>query len=211
MNPKIDDLIANVKQWSTEFKLLRSILLECGLTEELKWKNPCYTFQNANIVMIGGFKEYCTLSFFKGVLLNDSAQILDSPGENSQTVRMVKFTNVKEIESIHDTLKAYIFEAIEIEKAGIKVEMKKSKNLDLTEELIGEMEKSSEFKKAFNALTPGRQRGYHLYFSAAKQSKTRLDRIEKYRQRILDGIGFHDCVCGHSKRMPTCDGSHKFL
>jgi uncharacterized protein YdeI (YjbR/CyaY-like superfamily) len=124
---------------------------------------------------------------------------------------MAKFTNTTEISAIKDTLKAYIFEAIELGKAGLKIEMKKSKNLDLTEELMAVMAESPEFKEAFNALTPGRQRGYHLFFSGAKQSKTRLDRIEKYRQRIMDGIGFHDCVCGHSKRMPSCDGSHKYI
>jgi len=143
--------------------------------------------------------------------LQDEKGLLTQPGENSQSTRMLKFNSVKEIEDLTPIIKAYIFESIEIEKTGQKVEMTKSKNLDLTEELLEKMSVDSEFKTAFESLTPGRQRAYHIYFSRAKQSKTRIDRIEKYTQRILDGFGFHDCVCGLSKRGGTCDGSHKHL
>jgi uncharacterized protein YdeI (YjbR/CyaY-like superfamily) len=211
MNPSVDTFLQNAKQWKVELELLRSILLDCGLTEEYKWKQPCYSFKGKNIIIIGGFKSCVSISFFKGVLLQDEKGLLTQPGENSQSTRMLKFNSVKEIEDLTPIIKAYIFESIEIEKTGQKVEMTKSKNLDLTEELLEKMSVDSEFKTAFESLTPGRQRAYHIYFSRAKQSKTRIDRIEKYTQRILDGFGFHDCVCGLSKRGGTCDGSPKHL
>lgn len=211
MHPKVDDFIQRTNQWQDEYLLLQKILLECGLTEELKWGNPCYTFKKSNMMMIAGFKGFIALSFLKGVLLQDTEKLLVAPGENSQSVRYLKFTSVQEITNQLDTIKTYIFESIEVEKAGIKVNKKKSSHLDLIDELKDKMNENQAFKEAFEALTPGRQRGYHLYFSSAKQSKTRIDRIEKYRQRILDGIGIHDCICGQSKRMPNCDGSHKYL
>ena len=192
-----------------ELPILRDILLDCGLTEEYKWKQPCYSFKGKNIIIIGGLKSCVFINFFKGALLQDEKGLLSSPGENSQSTQMLKFNSVAEIEKMTALIKAYVFESIEIEKTGQKVEMTKSTNLDFTEELLEKISMDSQFKTAFEALTPVRQRGYHLYFSAAKQPKTRVDHIEKYAPRILDGFGFHDCVCGLSKRGGTCDGSHK--
>lgn len=211
MNTAVDTFMQSAKQWKVELELLRSILLDCGLTEEYKWKQPCYSFKGKNIIIIGGFKECAFISFLKGALLQDEMGLLSKPGENSQSTRMIKFATAEEIVDLSATIKACIFEAIEIEKSGQKVELTQSKNLDLTEELIEKLNSDSSFKTAFESLTPGRQRAYHIYFSGAKQSKTRIDRIEKYTQRILDGFGFHDCVCGLSKRGGTCDGSHKQL
>ncbi|WP_341227382.1 YdeI/OmpD-associated family protein [uncultured Arcticibacterium sp.] len=211
MNPKVDDYLGRIKNWQAELEKLRALLLECGLTEEYKWRVPCYTYGGANIVLFGNFKESCTLSFFKGVLLNDEKGILELPGENSQSVKMARFTSLQQIVDLEPTLKAYVFEAIEVEKAGIKIEKAKSKKLEFPEELLNKFEEDKAFKEAFEALTPGRQRAYNLHFTGAKQSATRTSRIEKYTDRIMNGIGINDCVCGHSKRMPTCDGSHKYL
>jgi uncharacterized protein YdeI (YjbR/CyaY-like superfamily) len=211
MNPKVDDFINNATKWQPEIKQLRLLLLDCGLTEEFKWRNPCYTFQGNNAVLIGGFKEYCTLSFFKGTLLQDSSGLLSKPGENSQAMRFFKFTNLQEIIEQQSIIKAYIYEAIEIEKVGLKVIFKSNKELELVEELQVALDKNPALKKAFHALTPGRQRAYNMYFSEAKQSKTREIRIEKYTPRILTGKGINDCICGLSKKMPNCDGSHKYI
>lgn len=210
MNPDVDRFLANVKRFQPELTELRSILLECGLTEELKWKQPCYTFNNHNIIIISQFKSHCVISFLKGVLLNDSEKILELPGENSQSVRFVRFTSVDRIIELRAVLKSYIFEAIEIEKAGLKVELKENLN-PICDELLEVFSKNEDLKVSFEALTPGRQRGYNLFFNAAKQPKTRINRIEKYTERILNGKGINDCVCGHSKKMPGCDGSHKYL
>ena len=211
MNPKVDDFISEAKKWQAEIKQLRTLLLDGGLTEEFKWRTPCYSFQGNNVVIIGCFKNYCTLSFFKGALLQDSHKVLSKPGENSQAVRFFKFTNLEEITEQKPTIKAYMYEAIEIEKAGLKVPLKNNTELEWVAELQMALDKNPVLKTAFNALTPGRQRAYNLYFSEAKQSKTRETRIEKYTQRILDGKGFNDCICGLSKKMPGCDGSHKFI
>lgn len=211
MNPKVDDFINNATKWQPEIKQLRLLLLDCGLTEEFKWRNPCYTFQGNNVVIIGSFKEYCTLSFFKGTLLQDSNGILSKPGENSQAVRFFKFTNVEQIIEQQSIIKAYIYEATEIEKAGLKVIFKSNTELELVAELQIALDKNPALKTAFQTLTPGRQRAYNLYFSEAKQSKTRETRIEKYTQRILNGKGINDCICGLSKKMPNCDGSHKYI
>jgi uncharacterized protein YdeI (YjbR/CyaY-like superfamily) len=165
----------------------------------------------SNVALIGSFKEFVSLSFFKGVLLADSENILHKPGENSQTVRMFKFTSASEIIQQEKTIKAYIYEAIEVEKTGVKVPLSKATELIFPDELLAKFEKNSAFKEAFSTLTPGRQRGYNLFFSDSKQSNTRIARIEKYEERILKGIGINDCVCGLSKRMPRCDGSHKQL
>ncbi len=211
MNPKVDAFISNAKKWQTEIIQLRTLLLECGLTEEFKWRNPCYTFQGNNVVLIGSFAAFCTLSFFKGTLLQDSNAVMSKPGENSQSMRFFKFHNLEEIIKQQSIIKAYIYEAIEIEKAGLKVILKSNSDLELVEELQVALNKNPTLKTAFEALTPGRQRGYNLYFSASKQSKTRETRIEKYTQRILDGKGINDCICGLSKKMPNCDGSHKYI
>lgn len=210
-NPAVDEFLENAKKWQQELTLLRSIILDCVLTEELKWKQPCYTFQNKNVLIIGGFKENCFISFFKGALLQDQEKLLVSPGENSQSARMIKFTNTDQISELTPILKAYIFESIEVEKAGLKVELKKDVELVLIEELEEVLKNDSKLNEAFKALTPGRQRAYNIFFSGAKQSSTRISRIENYKQRILSGKGFNDCTCGLSKRMPTCDGSHKSL
>lgn len=211
MNPKIDSYLNNAKKWQEELEHLRMIALSCQLTEELKWKQPCYTFKKSNVILISGFKDYCALSFFKGALLNDTNNILKKPGDNTQATRMIRFTSSQEIIEIKTILKSYIFEAIELEKTGLKVEFKESKTLDFPLELQQKLNEIPDFKTAFEALTPGRQRAYNLYFSAPKQSKTRLTRVEKYTQKILDGKGFYDCTCGLTKKPPTCDGSHKYL
>jgi uncharacterized protein YdeI (YjbR/CyaY-like superfamily) len=210
MNPQVDEYLERLQKWPEELQGLRTIVLECMLTETVKWGVPCYTYQDANLLMLGSFKEFCCISFFKGVLMSDPHGILTSPGENSQSVKMVKFTNLQEIINLKPILKEYIYEAIEVESLGLKVETKKLSDLEFAEELIQVLSQDSIFKKAFEALTPGRQRAYNLFFTAAKQPSTRLSRIEKYRQQILDGKGINDCTCGLSKRMPTCDGSHKF-
>lgn len=211
MNPKVDDFISEATKWQAEIKQLRTLLLDGGLTEEFKWRTPCYSFQGNNVIIIGCFKNYCTLSFFKGALLQDSHKVLSKPGENSQAVRFFKFTNLEEITEQKPTIKAYISEAIEIEKAGLKVAFKSNTELEWVAELQMALDKNPVLKTAFNALTPGRQRAYNLYFSEAKQPKTRETRIEKYTQRILDRKGINDCICGLSKKMPGCDGSHKFI
>ncbi|MBC7828803.1 MAG: YdeI/OmpD-associated family protein, partial [Chitinophagaceae bacterium] len=172
----------------------RMIILDCGLTEELKWGVPCYTFQKSNIVLIHVFKEYCALLFFKGALLKDTHRLLIQQTKNVQAARQIRFTNVREIVKMKPVLKAYIYESIEVEKAGLKVNFKKTTELIIPEELQNKLSAKGgpALKKAFNALTPGRQRGYILYFSAPKQSKTRESRVEKYMQQILNGKGLND-------------------
>lgn len=211
MNPKVDDFISNAKKWQSEIIQLRTLLLDCGLTEEFKWRNPCYSFQGNNVVLIGSFKAFCSLSFFKGTLLQDSNEVLSKPGENSQAMRFFKFHNQEEIIEQQSIIKTYIYEAIEIEKAGLKVIFKSNSELELVEELQNALDKNPSLKTAFQALTLGRQRAYNIYFSNPKQSKTRETRIEKYSQRILNGKGINDCICGLSKKMPNCDGSHKYI
>jgi uncharacterized protein YdeI (YjbR/CyaY-like superfamily) len=191
MNPKTD-FYFNKGNWQKELEQLRAIALDCGLTEELKWGVPCYTFRNSNIVLIHVFKEYCAYLFFKGALLNDAKGILVQQTENVQAARQIRFTNVKEIVKLKATLKAYIYEAIEVEKAGLKVELKKTKEFTMPEEFQNKLDNTPALKKAFHALTPGRQRGYLLYFASAKQSKTRESRIEKYVPQILKGKGLDD-------------------
>jgi uncharacterized protein YdeI (YjbR/CyaY-like superfamily) len=189
MNPKVDGYLRKAKKWQEEMKKLRRISLACGLTEELKWGKPCYTFQKSNIVIIQGFKEFCALLFCKGALLNDPNGILRKFGW--QAARRIPFTNVREIVEIEPSLKAYIREAIEAEKAGLKVTLKKNPE-PIPEELQNKLDEIPALKAAFDALTPGRQRGYILYFSAPKQSKTRESRVEKRMQQILDGKGLND-------------------
>ena len=181
-----------VNTWKEELQHLRMILQESDLTEESKWGMPCYTHEGKNIIILAAFKEYCSLNFIKGALLKDSKNILVKPGENSQSARLAKFTNVKEITKVRAALKAYIKEAIELEKKGAKVELKKPSEHKLPEELENKLNKTPTLKKAFFALTPGRQRGYLIYFSQAKQSATRETRIEKCAKRILEGKGLND-------------------
>jgi len=192
MNPKVDFFFSKAKNWQKEFEKLRKIILDTGLTEELKWGCPCYTFQKSNIVLIHGFKEYCALLFFKGALLNDPERILIRQTENVQSARQVRFTNLKEINKMAPVLKAYIYEAIEIEKAGLKVNLKKSSEYPVSDEFQKKLDKVKGLKTAFDALTPGRQRAYLLYFSAPKQPKTREARVEKCIPQILKGKGLDD-------------------
>lgn len=172
--------------------MLRKIILDCGLKEELKWGVPCYTLNGKNVVLMHGFKEYCALLFHKGALLKETEGILVQQTENVQAARQIRFTGTEEIEELEAVLKAYIFEAMEVEKAGLKVELKKTKEFDSPEELQQVLEENPEFKSAFESLTPGRQRGYILYFAAPKQSRTRVSRIEKYWDQILKGKGLND-------------------
>ena len=192
MNPKVDFYFSKTKTWQKELEQLRKIVLDCGLTEELKWGCPCYTFQKTNIVLIHVFKEYCALLFFKGALLNDASGILIQQTKNVQAARQIRFTNVQEIVKMKTILKAYIYEAIEVEKAGLKVKLKKTTEYSIPEEFQKKLDKVPALKTAFKALTPGRQRAYILYFSAPKQSKTRESRVEKSMQSILKGKGLND-------------------
>lgn len=192
MNPKVDVFLSKAKKWQEEFEKLRMILLDCQLTEELKWGVPCYTYQNNNIVLIHGFKEYCALLFFKGALLKDANGILIQQTKNVQAARQIRFSNVQEINKMKPILKAYIFEAIEVEKAGLKVDLKKTTEYSIPEEFQRRLDKMPALKTAFDALTPGRQRAYILYFSTPKQSKTRESRIEKCTRQILNGKGLND-------------------
>ncbi|KOR82973.1 hypothetical protein AM233_01675 [Bacillus sp. FJAT-22058] len=191
-NPKVDEFLGKAKKWKEEYETLRNIVLDCELTEEFKWMHPCYTFENKNIVLIHGFKEYCALLFHKGALLQDAHGLLIQQTENVQGARQVRFTNVQEIVATESILKAYIHEAIEVEKAGLEVEFKKNEEFIIPEELHNKFDDIPALKTAFEALTPGRQRAYILYFSQAKQSKTRESRIEKCMQKILDGKGLKD-------------------
>ena len=192
MNPKVDFYFDKAEKWQEEFKRLRTVILDCELTEELKWGVPCYTFRKSNIVLIHGFKEYCAILFVKGALLKDANGILIQQTENVQAARQIRFTHVREIVALEPILKAYIQEAIEVEKAGLKVDYKKAAEFSMPEELIDKLEEVPGLLDAFDALTPGRQRAYLLYFSAPKQSKTRESRIEKCVPQILDGKGLND-------------------
>jgi uncharacterized protein YdeI (YjbR/CyaY-like superfamily) len=191
-NTKVDAFLANAKAWQPELKRLRAILLDSALTEDFKWSQPCYTFQGKNVVVIGALKESCALAFFKGALLKDPHRVLTRPGQHSQSTRWFKFASVREIAELKSVVKAYIREAIEIEKAGLKVKLKKTSDLKFPDELQLMLDEFPDFKKAFEALTPGRQRGYIYHFSAPKQSKTREARVRKFMPHILKGKGLHD-------------------
>jgi uncharacterized protein YdeI (YjbR/CyaY-like superfamily) len=204
-NPKVDEYLiegcgrcplvgtpkCKVNDWREELVELRRILLETGLTEDRKWGSPCYTWENSNVVMLSAFRDFYSVSFFKGVLLNDPDGMLTKPGPYTQAVRLIRFTSLGQLIEMEPALKGFISQAIEVEKAGLKVEFKKNPE-PIPEELEDKFFEDPAFEAAFYALTPGRQRGYILYFSAAKQSKTRISRIEKHMQRILDGKGIHD-------------------
>jgi uncharacterized protein YdeI (YjbR/CyaY-like superfamily) len=191
-NPKVDAFIADAKRWPQEMKRLRAILLDSELTEEFKWHQPCYTFQGKNVVVIGELKESCALAFFKGALLKDIHGVLTRPGQHSQSTRWFKFASVGEIAEMKSVLKTYIREAIEVEKAGLKVKLKKTSDLKFPEELQIMLDEFPDFKAAFEGLTPGRQRAYIYHFSAPKQSKTREARVQRYMPHILEGKGLLD-------------------
>ncbi len=191
-NPKVDWYFTKAKKWQDEIKLLRAIVLGCGLTEELKWGCPCYTLEENNIVLIHVFKEYCAVLFFKGVLLKDAEGILIQQTKNVRSARQIRFIDLREIAETKAILKSYIREAIKIEQAGLKVDLKQKTKLEYPEEFQNRLDDDPALKKAFEKLTPGRQRGYNLYFSAAKQSKTRESRIDKYAKHILAGKGLDD-------------------
>lgn len=192
MNRKVDVFLSKEKVWHEEFEKLRAIILDCDLSEELKWGQPCYTFNGKNVLLIHGFKDYCAVLFMKGALLEDAKGILVQQTANVQAARQIRFTNSREITKLKSALKSYIHEAIEVESAGMKVEKKKTEEYEVPEEFQLRLNKSAALKKAFLALTPGRQRGYLLYFSGAKQSKTREARVEKSVKQILKGKGLDD-------------------
>jgi len=192
MNPKVDAFLRRTKQWREEFELLRKIVLDCGLAEDLKWGQPCYALEKSNIVLMHGFKEYCALLFFKGALLKDAKGILITQTENVQSARQIRFKSAQEVAKLKPVLKAYILEAIEVEKSGLKVAFKKTTEFKMPEEFKNKLDENAALKTAFYALTPGRQRGYPLYFSQAKQSATRESRIEKCAKQILKGKGLDD-------------------
>ena len=192
MNPKVDFYFRKSGKWQEEIEKLRTIILNCQLTEELKWGVPCYTFENSNIVLIHEFKDYCALLFFKGVLLTDSNGILVQQTENVQSGRQIRFRNIREINELETVVRSYIFEAIEVEKSGLQVDFKKTTEFQIPDELHQKFEEYPALKTTFEALTPGRQRGYILHFSAPKQSKTRESRIEKYIPQIMNGKGLDD-------------------
>ena len=191
-NPEVDWFFDKDTKWQQEYAALRAIVLDCGLTEELKWGQPCYTLKTKNIVLIHGFKDYCALLFFKGALLKDPHGILIQQTENVQATRQIRFTDVREIADVERIVKTYVYEAIEVEKAGLKVSMKKTSDFTVPEEFQAKLDGNPALKKAFDALTPGRQRAYLFYFSQAKQSKTRVARVEKYIPKILTGKGLED-------------------
>ncbi|MDO8998493.1 MAG: YdeI/OmpD-associated family protein [Bacteroidota bacterium] len=192
MNPKVDFFFNKAKKWQEEYRELRTIVIDCGLKEELKWGCPCYTNNNNNIVLIHGFKDYCALLFMQGALLKDAKGILIQQTKNVQAARQIRFTNLHEIIKLKTTIKAYIKEAIKIDNAGLKIELKKTKEFTMPEEFKQALIKTPKLKSAFETLTPGRQRGYLLYFSSAKQSKTREARIKKHLKQILNGKGIDD-------------------
>ena len=209
-NPKVDEHIEQAKKWQAEMTALRRIILATGLTEEFKWDQPCYTYEGGNIMLLGGFKDHCRLMFCNGSLLKDPRSLLQKPGEHTQAGRFIPFTSLAEIKALEPDLKSLLHAAIENEKAGVKPVYKTTPE-PIPEELQTKLDKNPTLDEAFASLTPGRQRAYLLHFNAAKQSATRTSRIEACTPRILAGKGIHDCLCGHSKKMPTCDGSHKFF
>lgn len=210
MNAKLDAYIEGLKNWKPEATLLREILLSTELEEDFKWSMPCYTYNGKNIIGIATLKEHCALSIFNGAALTDPNGLLMIPGEHSQSGRWMKFTTVADIKKKAPAIKAFIKEAIALESSGVPKEKVIAPKLTIPAELQAAFKKDAKLQKAFNALTPGRQRGYLIYFSGAKNAQTIINRIEKYAPKIICGKGFHDCTCGLSKRMPTCDGSHKF-
>jgi uncharacterized protein YdeI (YjbR/CyaY-like superfamily) len=211
MKHDLEQFFEQVKFGKDILLLLRKTLLSTSLTEEYKWKQPCYTLNGKNVIILAGLKDHVIISFFKGALLNNENEILQKAGENSQAARVIRLYTLEEAKSHLTFVKASIKAAIEIEEKGVKVEKDESAEIEIPIELHEMFKKDAAYKKAFFKLTPGRQRAYLIFFTGAKQSETRYSRIEKFRKRILDGYGFNDCVCGLSKRMPNCDGSHKTI
>lgn len=191
-NPKVDAFLGRAKNWQDEMAAMRAIALDCGLSEEFKWGNPCYALDDTNIVLIHAFKDYCAYLFFKGALMKDPKGILIQQTKNVQSARQIRFTRAAEITRLKSTLKAYIKEAIAVEKAGLKVEFKKTAEFEMPEEFRSRLKKDRALKKAFDALTPGRQRAYLLHFASAKQAQTRESRIDKCKPLILEGKGLND-------------------
>ena len=211
MNQDIEQFFEQVKFGKDILLLLRKTLLNTSLTEEYKWKQPCYTLKGKNVIILAGLKDHVIISFFKGALLNNENEILQKAGENSQAARVIRLYTFEEAKSHLTFIKASIKAAIENEEKGVKVEKDESAEIEIPIELKEVFKKDADYKKGFFKLTPGRQRAYLIFFTGAKQSETRYSRIEKFRKRILDGYGFNDCVCGLSKRKPSCDGSHKVI
>lgn len=211
MHDKVVSYLEQLTRWQPELRLLRTIVVDCGLQEDFKWMHPCYTHTQKNIVLLQHFKDYCALLFPKGVLLKDTENLLVAMSANVQSARQLRFTHINDIVNLETILKAYIFEAIEVEKAGLKVKLKDTSEFEVPEALSRIFAENAAIEAAFKALTPGRQKGYLLHFSQPKQAKTREARIIRNIERIMNGYGLNDCVCGQSKRMPNCDGSHKYL
>jgi uncharacterized protein YdeI (YjbR/CyaY-like superfamily) len=211
MKQDLEQFFEQLKFGKEILLLLRKTLLSTSLTEEYKWKQPCYTLNGKNVIILGGLKDHVIISFFKGALLSNENAILQKAGENSQAARIIRLYTLVEAKSHLTFIKASIKAAIEIEKKGVKVEKDESAEIEIPIELVEVFKKDTDYKKAYFKLTPGRQRAYLIFFTGAKQSETRYSRIEKFRTRILDGYGFNDCVCGLSKRKPSCDGSHKVI
>ena len=209
MANNVDNYFEKPKKYKEELNLLRRILLQCGLTEELKWKQPCYIANGKNVILLGAYKEQFFLSFLQGNKLKNEFNLLEKVGEHTVSARLMPFTKLEGIQEIEDLVKAYIFEAIEISK--MKVIKLASLKLENPDELLEAFKKDENFKTAFENLTPGRQRGYLIYFTGTKISKTIKSRIENKTKIIIDGYGLNDCTCGHSKRLPNCDGSHKYV
>jgi uncharacterized protein YdeI (YjbR/CyaY-like superfamily) len=211
MKQDLEQFFEQVKFGKDILLLLRKTLLSTSLTEGYKWKQPCYTLNGKNVIILAGLKDHVIISFFKGALLSNENAILQKAGENSQAARIIRLYTLVEAKSHLTFIKASIKAAIEIEKKGVKVEKDESAEIEIPIELVEVFKKDTDYKKAYFKLTPGRQRAYLIFFTGAKQSETRYSRIEKFRTRILDGYGFNDCVCGLSKRKPSCDGSHKVI
>ena len=211
MKTGIDQFFDTLKSGKEALQLLRKILQETDLVEEFKWKQPCYTHNGKNVIILAALKDHVVISFFKGAILTDKESLLEKAGEHSQSARIIRFYSLDEVKKASTTIKAFIKQAIKIEETGKKIEKDESFFIEKPLELVEQFNKDKQFDKAFHQLTPGRQRAYLMFFTAAKQTETRTSRIEKYKDRILKGFGLNDCVCGLSKRMPNCDGSHKHI
>ena len=211
MHPKVTTYLDRLDRWQPELRLLRDLVVATGLTETFKWSHPCYTYGKANILLLHAFRDYCAILFFKGALLQDADQRLVQQTDKVRSARQLRFTGVRAIERQRATVRGLVYEAIEVERSGVSLPPRAQEECTVPEELSAKFREDTAFRDAFEALTPGRQRGYLLYFSEAKQAATRRARIEKQLPRILSGFGRNDCTCGLSKRMPNCDGAHRKL